>query len=76
MPTLSHDFEVYCTCGNGICNQTGVDDKRQHIIVEPCKKCMQEKDSEIYDLKEEVKDLQQAIDELKAEIKDLEANTE
>jgi peptidoglycan hydrolase CwlO-like protein len=88
MPTLSHDFEVYCTCGDGICNNTNVDNKRQYLVIEPCKKCMQEKDSEIENLKgenndlqeeidglkEDNKDLRNAIDELKKEIKDLEAN--
>ena len=71
MPTLAHDFEVYCACGNGICNNTAVNDKRQQLIIEPCKKCMAEKETEIYNLTEENKELQGEVDRLKEDNKDL-----
>lgn len=36
MPTI--EFEVWCSCGNGLCNQTK--EKKGGIIVEPCEKCL------------------------------------
>lgn len=36
MPYL--EFEVWCSCGNGLCNQTK--DTKGGIIVEPCEKCL------------------------------------
>jgi len=37
MPSL--EFEVWCSCGNGLCNQTkGV---KGGIEVEPCEKCLE-----------------------------------
>lgn len=43
MPTLDIDFDVYCSCGNGLCAQTDV--KYGHrgaisVIIEPCDKCL------------------------------------
>ena len=42
MPSLEHEFEVWCSCGEGLCNQTDTVHKRgQHgIIVTPCQKCL------------------------------------
>ena len=36
MPSL--EFEVWCSCGNGLCNQTR--DRKGGIEVEPCEKCL------------------------------------
>ena len=36
MPTV--EFEVWCSCGNGLCNQTK--DVKGGIAVEPCEKCL------------------------------------
>lgn len=35
-------FEVYCSCGNGLCGQTVVRQRGGYVsvIVEPCEKCM------------------------------------
>lgn len=35
-------FEVYCSCGNGLCNQTRVETKgsRNRVTIEPCEKCL------------------------------------
>lgn len=43
MPTLEHEFEVWCRCGEGLCNQTDTVNKpRKHgIIVTPCQKCLE-----------------------------------
>jgi len=32
------EFEVWCSCGNGLCNQTK--DIKGGIEVEPCEKCL------------------------------------
>jgi len=44
MPSLEHEFEVWCSCGEGLCNQTDTINKpRKHgIIVTPCQKCLDE----------------------------------
>jgi len=41
MPVLKLDFEVYCSCGNGLCNNSteGANRHSQYITVEPCEKC-------------------------------------
>jgi hypothetical protein len=43
MPTLSLEFEVYCSCGHGLCNQSteGTNRHAQYITVEPCPKCLE-----------------------------------
>ena len=43
MPTLSLDFEVFCSCGNGLCNSTteGSGRNGQYITIEPCKDCLE-----------------------------------
>ena len=38
MPSL--EFEVWCSCGNGLCNQTK--DVMGGIEVEPCDRCLDE----------------------------------
>ena len=42
MPTMEVNFEVFCECGNGLCNQTSVDDRTRRIslTVEPCRICI------------------------------------
>ena len=37
MPSL--EFEVWCSCGNGLCNHTR--DRKGGIEVEPCEKCLE-----------------------------------
>ena len=41
MPLLEVEFEVQCTCGNGLCNQSTVDNKGRYsmVTVEPCERC-------------------------------------
>lgn len=41
MPTLELEFEVYCSCGNGLCGNSteGANGHSQYITVEPCEKC-------------------------------------
>jgi hypothetical protein len=43
MPSFDVKFEVYCICGEGLCNQsTGESGKRGLCVtMEPCKKCKQ-----------------------------------
>ena len=44
MPVLELEFEVYCSCGAGLCRQTT--EGRTHgrgmpfVTVEPCEKCV------------------------------------
>ena len=45
MPYL--EFEVWCSCGNGLCNQTT--DVKGGISVEPCEKCLDKAHGEGYD---------------------------
>jgi len=43
------EFEVYCSCGAGLCNQTTVDDEHRRgrrITVEPCEACLERAVSE------------------------------
>ena len=43
MPTFSVDFEVYCTCGEGLCLKSTTRKSRTRgmlqVVVEPCIKC-------------------------------------
>ena len=43
MPEISVEIEVYCSCGNGLCNQTseGTKYNRPCFTVEPCEKCLE-----------------------------------
>ena len=44
MPEVSVEIEVFCSCGNGICNNTTSGKTRgrgqPYFNVEPCKKCL------------------------------------
>lgn len=41
MPVLNLEFEVYCSCGEGLCNNSieGENGHSKHITVTPCEKC-------------------------------------
>lgn len=45
------DIEVYCECGNGLCNTTSVERRcgSDAFVVEPCEDCSVSKRSEGYD---------------------------
>jgi len=45
MPSI--EFEVWCSCGAGLCNQTK--DVRGGIQVEPCENCLEKARDEGYD---------------------------
>jgi len=45
MPSI--EFEVWCSCGNGLCNQCK--DVNGGIEVEPCEKCLALSHDEGYD---------------------------
>ena len=47
MPTLELDFEVWCSCGEGLCNQTS--NKRGGIVIEPRQKCLDKAEEKGYD---------------------------
>ena len=53
MPTLELEFEVYCSCGEGLCRQTneGRTGGRDmpFITVQPCEKCITKAHQEGYD---------------------------
>lgn len=42
MPTINADidFEVWCSCGVGLCNVTAVN-KGNQVTVDPCEKCLE-----------------------------------
>lgn len=64
--TTSVDFEVYCSCGEGICNNASTRSSRNRcypqVVVEPCQKCIEAATSplhdEIHELKAEIERLQ------------------
>jgi len=41
MPTLDLEFEVYCSCGTGLCNNSteGKNRHSSYITIEPCETC-------------------------------------
>ena len=41
MPELRVEFEVWCSCGEGLCGQTTTKLGRSgpEIVIEPCSKC-------------------------------------
>jgi len=43
MPSVMVEFEVYCSCGNGLCGNTteGRNGHSEYITVEPCEKCLE-----------------------------------
>jgi Zn-finger protein len=67
------DFEVFCSCGNGMCRETETRESRSRhypqAVVEPCPKCLQAAKEEGA---EEIRDQMQArIDELETELKNV-----
>lgn len=46
MPNI--DIEVYCSCGNGLCNQSQSKGYGQ-LIIEPCEDCLKKKYNEGYE---------------------------
>ena len=40
------EFEIWCSCGNGLCNQTR--DVKGGISVEPCENCLENAKDEGY----------------------------
>jgi len=52
MPLI--EFEVWCSCGNGLCNQTT--NVRGGVEVEPCEKCLERAKDEGYNEGYEAKD--------------------
>lgn len=68
--TVDVEFEVFCSCGNGMCGATETRESRSRrypqAVVDPCPKCLQAAKEEGA---EEVRDKMQArIDELEAEL--------
>jgi len=45
MPILELEFEVFCSCGAGLCgnSQEGHSRHSQYITVEPCQNCLDQK---------------------------------
>jgi len=42
MPSFDLEFEVYCSCGGGLCNQsdTNKNGHSHYVTVEPCESCI------------------------------------
>jgi len=66
MPEISIEIEVWCSCGEGLCNQSTGDSGRRgpNITVEPCERCLVRARNEGYD---------KGYDEAKAEFEKEEA---
>lgn len=66
--TVSIDFEVYCTCGEGICSLATVRTSRSRgypqIVMEPCPKCIER---ETDPLKDQIRELESRLEELEAQ---------
>jgi hypothetical protein len=67
------EFEVYCTCGEGMCNRTDVRDSRSRkmpqIIVDACPECLEKAKAQgAHELEEAMQD---KIDVLEAEVERL-----
>ena len=43
MPIFDIEFEVYCSCGAGLCNQSHTEVRRgiSRVTVEPCSACLE-----------------------------------
>ena len=48
MPEITIDVEVWCSCGEGLCNQAD-SNGATGIVVEPCEKCQKKAKEEGYD---------------------------
>ena len=43
MPTFEVEFEVFCSCGAGLCNQSETrSGNKLSVTVEPCEKCLED----------------------------------
>ena len=52
MPEFTVEIEVYCSCGEGLCNQSDAQQpfrQSRRVVVEPCKRCIDAAKSEGYD---------------------------
>ena len=45
MPEFALEFEVFCSCGEGLCNQsdtrTSYGRRMPQVVVQPCERCLQ-----------------------------------
>ncbi len=68
--TVDVEFEVFCSCGNGMCSATETRESRHRrypqAVVEPCPKCLEEARRDAAD--EAREEMQKRIDELEAEL--------
>ena len=49
MPEINIDVEVWCSCGEGLCNQSSTAKRGTGVEVEPCEKCLEVARKEGYD---------------------------
>lgn len=49
MPVIEIDVEVWCSCGEGLCNQSSVHRTGRGVVVEPCEKCLEKAVDDGYD---------------------------
>lgn len=51
MPQINVEIEVYCSCGEGLCNSTSTKNTRlgEALVVEPCSSCIAHADEQGYD---------------------------
>ena len=62
-------FEVFCHCGEGLCNQSTTRSSRRRgeaqVVVDACEKCLKAARNE---LEEKIGELQQLLDETREEL--------
>ena len=47
MPTVEAEFEIYCTCGAGLCFNV-TEDRNNKVVMSPCEKCIESAKDEGY----------------------------
>ena len=75
MPSFALEFEVYCSCGEGLCHQSSSRESRNRgmpqVVVEPCQKCLDDVRQELID---EMESYRQEVRQLSQELTALEAS--
>lgn len=49
MPVMQIEVEVWCSCGEGLCNQSSIHRTGRGIEVEPCDKCLEKERKDGFD---------------------------
>ena len=49
MPGIEVEIEIWCSCGEGLCNQTTLHRTGRGFEVEPCEKCLSQAKQDGYE---------------------------